>query len=144
MRCQWQSFPPWALGNVCCRQQPCSYLHCIYSFSLHRLFRCSWKWSWCPPQNAIKSTLWVQVKILLSYHFLPLSAGIKIRGREMTANTYIWVNTADYIENERMGELVLQEVRKNPILFNILLECFEDYFQAILSICTAVVPLMLK
>lgn len=43
-----------------------------------------------------------------------------------------------------MGELVPQEVRKSPILFNIPLKYFEDYFQAILSICTAVVPLMLK
>lgn len=56
--------------------------------------------------------LWVQVKMLFYYHFHPLTAFINFRGRELTASVYFWVNTADDVENERIGELPLELVRK--------------------------------
>lgn len=67
---------------------------------------------------------------------------IQVGERELSASA-LCVNTADDVENERMGELPLDSVRK-VYDFIIPLKHVEEYYQAILSSCTTMLYLTLK
>lgn len=67
---------------------------------------------------------------------------IKVGGRELSAST-VCVDTADDVENGRMGEPPLESVRK-AYDFIILLKHLEECYQAILSSCTTMLYLTVK
>lgn len=66
---------------------------------------------------------------------------ISVGGRELSVST-VCINTADDVENERMGELPLEAVRK-AYDFIIPLKHVEEYHQIILSSCTTILYLTL-
>lgn len=137
MKCQWQSF--WVClstgERVYCGEQPCTYLLCICKVLLHTGY-------WDAPenvlelQNAIKCNLYESRLKFFYFTIFSLSLHVsRLEGENWQTRIYIWVNTADDFENERMGKLLVEPVERSMTFIILLRYIFKVFYLSVLLQC---------